>query len=1198
MRLMLPVVWLLLSLASYTAAQPLPIVDFQSPGVALPGPSFRYDASFDVLDWNDDGKPDIFLLATGTVGGQVNLNEGTTEEPKFGHSVGWPFNSTETHPQTIEHVSAYTWCDLQHNGLAGIIFFDGQLRYCPNTGTKHGPFHWNLWKDGAEDRTKFFPGTERFVKENARFSTGPQSMYWNKGVFARQVLTMTAADWDGDGLQDLLICRFKSEAPGVTDLGAFDGGWRREQWTAWGRQRDAFPPAKAIEVMQQTGDFSKPLAAPPDRELYFYKNLGTKETPRFDAGVEITTADGKSIAAPNPVVADMDGDGRPDLVSSETAYSCNAFRVDWPTNPHVVWFRRTADAVDKLEPQQPVVVDGQPVPAGTAVRLADLRKHGALDLMVMDPGGTIRWYRNAADAKHPLRFEPSVSLRGRDFLRFEFMWQPIVVDWFGKGSRDLILHGCTDAHCKFGLRRTALYRNVAKQPGELKYELAGYLNYQGDREMVSTRLEEQPYEIYGSAMCVVPEDGSGKKRVMMSVGGRLYYFSDLAEDGLTFRTMIPLNLPSTNNRLKGWQEISVNVPEKVKYVRIMNDRNGIGNLRDSMLHVQRFEAYSAGVNVVTPEFVSLDYERGTDTNYRLADNPKNMFLAKNEPGAQQNTATTFGYYLGPAIVTFKEPVQLEKIRFLLADRDTLWYTHLAPFSWQGTMPRLGMELGEQWYQYKVEVSADGKKWSPVADRLQTEILVSHPQCVDWDQDGVSDLLLGVTTANGVYPKQKTYRLYKNHGSNDEPRFDDFQLCTDETGKPLALQANWILRYAPQCGVALCDLYGDDGKLDLIVEQDGTLAYYRNVSESVGGVKFKSEGHTVALGGRSVAGHPYRYFHVGDVDGDKTPDVIDCGSGSAVFYKGLSREAPERVVDLVETKSDESGVRLQWTRPRSAARFEIRWCDEPISEANWLQLDRQTGDYDASGAPQVLTLTDLPAGRSIHVAIKSTDTTGRSSGLSNELEVASFPLKRTILRNGPERFEGEPAYDSCVAVDLIATPPAEQVSTEPETLRVRSRDSNAVKGSESVILLRFGKLPALGKVESATLEMTLAPSPRPAAMTTLAVSCNAFHGGWDPQTATWTSQQNDQQWKPRELERGGTCQSFVNPVFTVDNRRRTWDVSEVLRDAQRTGATEVNLLVRVDYTGHYVAGQGLVFCGPAWKAVDERPKLVLTTRVAR
>src|SRR5690606_30078390 len=43
-----------------------PALDFQSAGVQLRGPQFMYDAAFDIIDWNYDGRQDVFLLATGT----------------------------------------------------------------------------------------------------------------------------------------------------------------------------------------------------------------------------------------------------------------------------------------------------------------------------------------------------------------------------------------------------------------------------------------------------------------------------------------------------------------------------------------------------------------------------------------------------------------------------------------------------------------------------------------------------------------------------------------------------------------------------------------------------------------------------------------------------------------------------------------------------------------------------------------------------------------------------------------------------------------------------------------------------------------------------------------------------------------------------------------------------------------------------
>src|SRR5437868_3801467 len=76
-------------------------VRFPTAGVKLPGPQLLYDAGFDILDWNGDGKPDLFLPNTSMMAFAVHLNEGTRERPRFGHALGYPVNLTETEPQPI-----------------------------------------------------------------------------------------------------------------------------------------------------------------------------------------------------------------------------------------------------------------------------------------------------------------------------------------------------------------------------------------------------------------------------------------------------------------------------------------------------------------------------------------------------------------------------------------------------------------------------------------------------------------------------------------------------------------------------------------------------------------------------------------------------------------------------------------------------------------------------------------------------------------------------------------------------------------------------------------------------------------------------------------------------------------------------------------------------------------------------------------
>ena len=839
-----------------------------SDGVRMPGCQLASDAGFDFIDWNDDGKLDLFLEDPSMISGSVHLNEGSQADPQFGHAAWYPLNLTEAVPHDMYFTQTRAICDLNHDGLWDMLVYDGQPRLIFNTGTKHGPNHWNFTLPEP-----YFPGSPQMIKENTRFTVGMESMYWGKGVFPRQVLTWTVADWDGDGLEDLLICRFKEEAPGVSVFTGGSGGTNPATRSTW----------------------MEKLAEAPARGLYFYKNVGTREKPWFDKGIEITTPDGQSIAAPNPVVMDIDGDGQPDLVSTETPYACNAFRVDWPTRPHAVWFRRSK--LNVLESPKPLTdATGKPIPAGVQVRFANN------DLYVMDSVKGLRWYKKSGKS-----FTGPTVLQGADFARFGFMYQPLVVDWFGKNSRDLILHGCYDPHCQWALRRTALYRNR----GGMKYEFAGFINYQGDRAMVPQYFpfEERPYDVYGSYVTVMPDDGTGKKRLVMSVNGKLHIFTDLAADGLTFQTRKSVSIPyPESNRMKGWQEIPVSVTNKVQFIRINNDRNGLGANRDSSLHIVSLEALAGGKN----------YATGAEV--KPAKHPTAMLTGGNE-----SNFTTLACAMGPAIVTLPEPVTLEKIRFQLSDREPGWFTEFRPLTWQGRPVRQRSELGELWFNYRVEVSSDQTNWTVVADRMKTPMMRSCPVFVDWNHDGKFDLVLGVLDGNGIWPDSKEYRLYLNKGTNDDPKFDDFQPLADETGKPLKIAAWWNKTFSPQCGVAVLDANGKRGLVVEDTEPRGGLRYYENVGDDPLRFKFVK-----LLGDPAPIDYPtsYRYFYCGDVDGDGLADVINC-NGGMVFFKGLPAgvtnvvTAPTgTIVRTAEACTVDASQPAQST-PRQPAKLEVR-----------------------------------------------------------------------------------------------------------------------------------------------------------------------------------------------------------------------------------------------------------------------------------
>jgi hypothetical protein len=1188
--------FVLLAAVNPAAAAPAPLL-LSPVGIPVRGDHFHCDAGLTVMDWNRDGLPDLLLHDTGSIGTvTIHLNEGTRTEPRYGHGIWLPYNSTETAPTTIEHVMARTFCDLNHDSRPDMILYEGRLRYLPDIGTPLAPYWWTMWPN----KPCFFPGTPRMCEENTRFPAAPESMFWNKGVFPRQVLTLTAADWDGDGLEDLIVCRFTQEAPGLAPVHPGDTG---EKWNPWMTARipKGIPPSRPPRTWEPPAEPLSPLATPPERETVFYRNVGTRQEPQFDAGQTLRDSAGAAIVAPNPAVVDLDGDGRLDLVSCETPIHRNSFRVDWPTNPHVVWFRRLGDAADRLAPAEPVRdAEGTPVAAGVAAVFHDMRAAGIGDLLVLDGGdrGSVRWYRNLAASKQgPMRLGPAAVLRGTSFPRFERSYQPVVVDWFGKESRDLILYGETDLHCKFALRRAALLRNTSATDGPCAFRMEGFFTFRGNKDLVPVTEEEHQYDRYRSALAVVPGE---PRRILASAGSRLFLFDQLADDGLTFQRMRPIPVPGETNRVRGWQDIVIEKPELVRGVRISNDANGMGNFNDGHLHLLRLELIAGGRNIAEPDAIeSVTGTRDEANKKPMVQRPMNMFQPDNANTDTELKATTFGFFRGGVVVTLKEPAAIDRIRFLLSNRQSEWYNQIASFLWHGRLLRVGFEEDEIFYHYKVEVSADGKDWTVVGDRTRNDRISVFPHAVDWDGDGRWDILLGTTRAFCNWPQAKTFSLLRNVGTNDDPEFAAAIPLADEAGAPLAVPAHWYDQFAMHCGIKPLDLDGD-GLRDLVIEgftPKSELLFLRNVSPDPLTPRFAKPAHvTTAAGGKLEFTGRYRYFDVADMDGDGHPDIVNCDAGMPVVFSGLSAAAPARVDDLRPVAAEADGLRVRWTVPSGRpSRWEIRWSARPeIGEQQWATLPVVSGTYAADGGKtQEAVLTGLD-GLTPHIAVRSFTADGAASAVSPSVPVAAPPRRIVVLRNGPADGDCFPEYAGCTTATIDAANESKPFDgREAFTARACTGSwGGQPKKDTKLALVRFERLPPQ-PARRALLRLCVNHVPLALAVIMEdRISVNLLPpGSWGAGT-TWLDSGAGTPWKGDHATRGAFV-SFAAPRRSIEPQPRIeWDVTAAVNAAAATPAATIDLLVRSEYIGHYTSLVGHTFFGTESKDANRRPQLML------
>jgi hypothetical protein len=260
------------------------------------------------------------------------------------------------------------------------------------------------------------------------------------------------ADWDGDGLPDILVGAEDGYITFLRNAGA-PGAPRFEKV---GRVETTAPQVHAgVLPCPAAGDFG---AGRPDLvvgnsagELLFYPTLETGNGPmpgrpmRLTAGgqpIRIAAGIAGSIQGPSekmfgytgPTIADWDGDGRPDVLMSDVL------------GRHLFYRNEGGDYPPRFAEPRPLCVDGRPLRTVWRVRPAvvDWLGTGQLHYVALDEEGRLSDYRREgdtvlADKRYlcwqdgtPVTFTEDVGGgRGRVKLCF--------CDWTGSGRLDLIV---------------------------------------------------------------------------------------------------------------------------------------------------------------------------------------------------------------------------------------------------------------------------------------------------------------------------------------------------------------------------------------------------------------------------------------------------------------------------------------------------------------------------------------------------------------------------------------------------------------------------------------------------------------------------------------------------------------------------------------------------------------------------------------
>ena len=439
-------------------------------------------------------------------------------------------------------------------------------------------------------------------------------------------------------------------------------------------------------------------------------------------------ADGKEIdvyGAPTPNFANFDGDGDLDLICGEFLDKMTYFE-NIGTREKPIYkkgkYLKNENGIIKMDLEMIIPV------------AVDWNNDGLIDLIVGDEDGRVAFIENTGKVKDKMpQFKNPVYLKQKaDNVKFGALATPFSVDWDGDGDEDIIT-GNSAGYIGFienlgqfnGMPRWAAPK-LLKSEGEVIRIMAGYNgSIQGPAE------EKWGY----TTLSVSDWDGDGlKDLVVNSIFGEVIWYKNVG-------TITKPKLTKPQNVLVDWGTINTPYP-------FWNWKKPEGN---SLVTQWRTTPFVIDWNKDgLADLIMLDmdgylsyFERGTKDNQSLLKLPKRVFYGLDYAGYNSNHLLR-DQLPGDLRLNVDRLGRSGRRKFTIGDWDGDGKLDILVNSVNvSCLQNKGLKNGKVILENKGDVS--------------NTVLAGHdtsPTIVDWNRDGIPDLLVGAEDGHFYYLIQK------------------------------------------------------------------------------------------------------------------------------------------------------------------------------------------------------------------------------------------------------------------------------------------------------------------------------------------------------------------------------------------------------------------------------------------------------------